>query len=102
MFPTLDEADGVDPFDVDILDAWACGPVPSSGGRYAAQFILAVWSGRVGRVGSRPTRDSEGSWIFNVETAWKCGPFDVVDALGTWDAQHRSAFLEWAANPWWP
>ena len=29
------------------------------------------------------------------------GRFDVVEAMAVWDADHRTAFLEWTKNPWW-
>ncbi len=104
-FPTLRSAAGVDPFDVDELDAWACGPAPCHGGLWSARFVLAVWSGQMGRV--KPSRkiknpDWEGDRRFPVDTVWKSGLFDVVLALATWDQQHRVAFLAWAREPWWP
>lgn len=102
-FPTLHKADGVEPFDAEKLDAWACSGAPSHGGLYAARFILAMWSGRAGVVG-KPRRDKKswnGEWRFPINTSWRCGPFDIIDALGTWDDYHRSAFIEWAVNPWW-
>lgn len=78
-FPTLRSARGVVPFDPEELDRWACGPVPSSGGLYAAQFVLAVW---------------------NNYAEWQCGKIDIIRALNTWDAAHREAFLAWAEDPW--
>jgi hypothetical protein len=33
---------------------------------------------------------------------WNLAPgFNVVEAMGTWDAEHRRAFVEWVKNPWW-
>lgn len=80
-FPTLaHQAEGLDPWHADRFERWACGPVPSSGARFAAQFILSVW---------RPHAE------------WRCGPFLIVPAMGTWDADHRAAFAAWAAaDPW--
>lgn len=79
-FPTLArQAEGLDPWDPDKFEHWACGPVPSSGAAHAARFILALW---------RP------------HGAWRCGPFLVVPAMGTWDAAHRAAFATWAADAW--
>ncbi len=103
-FPTLDRADGVHPFDPELFDEWTCGP-RCHGAIYAGRFILAVWSGRAGRVGKPRRRlkgPAEGEWAFPVETPWRSGPFDVVDALGTWDGAHRAAFAAWAQDPWWP
>ena len=106
-FPTLrGNVSGVDPWDPNKFDSWASGPVPGHGARYAAQFILAVWNGRGGHLGKprkTPAGDSwHGIWRFNVDTPWRCGPFDLVDALSTWDDRHREAFIEWAQKPWWP
>ncbi len=105
-FPTLRGADGVEPFDPVVLDEWACGPAPCHGGLLAARFVLAVFHGSAGRVGKRrktPERDEwRGAHRFSVDTQWRCGIFDIVDALGTWDHAHRSAFVAWAREPWWP
>lgn len=80
-FPTLTAAKGLEPWSPEELEAWACGPVPGSGALHAARFVLAVW---------------------NANASWECGGFEVVKALGAWDAAHRAAFLSWAAQPWWP
>jgi len=105
-FPTLEIAPGVEPFDPDRLDEWASSGAPSHGALYAARFILAVWAGRAGRMGkARKSRKKDGwhgEWSFSLVTPWRCGPFDVVDALGTWDWHHRNAFVAWAQGPWWP
>jgi hypothetical protein len=79
-FPTLaQQADGLDPFDPEKLDRWACGPVPSSGALHAARFVLGV---------------------FNPRARWQCGRFDALAAIGTWDQAHRAAFVSWVASPW--
>lgn len=78
-FPTLCRAPGVRPFDAEVLDTWASGPAPSSGAFHAARFVLAV---------------------FNNRAPWQCGRFDIVEAMWTWDAAHRQAFLGWARAPW--
>jgi hypothetical protein len=79
-FPTLHEAAGVCPWEAVRLDAWACGPAPGSGALHAARFVLAVWDNAA---------------------EWRCGRFDAVEALASWDAPHRGAFLTWVAKPWW-
>jgi hypothetical protein len=78
--PTLTGAAGVSPWNLTEFDAWACGPAPGHGARFAAQFVLAVW---------------------NNDVDWRCGRFDVVEALSVWDDAHRSVFLAWALAPWW-
>lgn len=55
----------------------------SSGERYAALFVASVWN-------PYDAKRRRG-WTFN-----------VVEALGTWDSGNRRAFLNWAANPYWP
>jgi hypothetical protein len=80
-FPTLEGRPGVTPWEPDELDQWASGPAPSHGGLCAARFVLAVWDPR---------------------HTWQCGRFDLMEALGCWDTNHRGAFVHWAGQPWWP
>ena len=79
-FPTMRNADGVDPWDAERLEAWAKGPL-SHGERVTARFLLSVWD---------PAH------------AWQLDPFDLMEALKIWDPAHHEAFLRWAADPWWP
>lgn len=78
-FPSLKRAPGVAPFDPAKLEAWACGPVPSSGAAHAARFVLHVW---------------------NFRHSWKCGQFDLFAAINVWDEGHAKAFRAWAERPW--
>lgn len=75
--------DKYDLIDLRKLDDWAVAMDPdgSDGVRCTAAFILNLWS----------TREP-----------WKCGKFDVFDALGQWDDDHTAAFREWISNPWRP
>lgn len=105
-FPTLKDAEGLYPFDATTFDAWACGP-RCHGARLAAQFILAIYHGRIGKLSDKPrkTPDKHTWWgvhRWNIDSHWRVGPFDVVGALSTWDAEHRAAFIAWASAPWWP
>jgi hypothetical protein len=43
MFPSLRDADGIDPWDSLRLLEWLCGPAPTSGSSEAALFVLGVW-----------------------------------------------------------
>lgn len=105
QFPTLRRAEGLVPFDPEKLDRWAC-TTASHGGLFAARFVLSVWSGRGARYKyTKRLKDKQGevyAHLFRVETPWRAGPFDAVDAMGTWDAAHREAFLSWVRDPWWP
>ena len=79
-FPSMRYASGVEPWDAVELDAWGNGPC-SHGKRVTAQFLLNVWD---------PSTD------------WKCGRFDLMEALNVWPPSHREPFLRWASDPWWP
>ena len=79
-FPALQIADGVNPFDANVLDEWAAGPC-SHGEKCLARFILAVWS---------PGEE------------WKSGKFDFMESYQIWSDNHRRAFSAWARDPWWP
>ena len=80
--PCLRGVPGVAPWNAVALDAWATRsrPRPSPEQHYAVQFLLSIW-------------DSQSEW--------RSGCFDVMSALRVWDHQHREAFLSWARNPWW-
>jgi len=44
LFPTLQTADGVAPWNAMAFLEWLCGPAPSSGARWAGLFVLGVWN----------------------------------------------------------
>jgi hypothetical protein len=108
-FPTLRDArwkgrDALDPFEPERLIEWARAHA-SFTAWLSVRFVLAVYSGSVGQIGvparvnhmknSQPYRCAVGLDL-------PVQPFDVVDALAHWDAEHREAFLAWARAPWWP
>lgn len=80
--PCLRGVPGVAPWNAIALDAWATRsrPRPRPEQHYAVQFLLSVW---------------------DPQSEWRSGCFDVMGALRVWDRQHREAFLSWARNPWW-
>jgi hypothetical protein len=80
-FPSMAKASGVALWDAHTLDGWAAETPLSHGELVTARFLLAVWD---------PARE------------WRCGRFDLMEALRVWDEQHRAAFLAWAEDPWWP
>lgn len=70
---------GASPWDADLLDASYAGA--SHGEKVTIAFLLNVW---------------------NPGHEWKCGKFDLIDAISVWDRGKREAFLSWAADPFWP
>ncbi len=82
-FPELERRAPIHPFDALELARWAKSGAPGHGGRCAALFVLSVWN---------PYDYAK----------WKAGRFDVHEALGVWDDDHRAAFLAWVKDPWWP
>jgi hypothetical protein len=78
-FPCLRGAPGVAGlWNALALDGWAA-TVASSGETHSARFVLGVW---------------------NSHEKWRCGRFDLFDALGVWDHKHLEPFLAWVENPW--
>ena len=65
------------------LERWACSADACESGAHAARFVLGVWDRRYG--------DGE----------WACGPFRFHHAYRKWDDEHRAAFMQWLAEPWW-
>ena len=80
-FPVLRSAPGVRPWVPEYLVKWISGPAPCEEARHAARFLL---------------------WLWDDKKDWGCPAFDVMAALQVWDKDHRTVFLEWANNPWWP
>jgi hypothetical protein len=80
-FHSLRKAPGVALWDADTLDKWVTETPISDGERVTARFVLAVWD---------PNHD------------WRCGKFDLMEALRIWDEDHHRAFLTWVQEPWWP
>jgi hypothetical protein len=94
LFPTLRDAAGVKPWDVEAFVAWTCGPAPGGGAREAARFVLQVWN-----FDEDWTAYAQGLGI-------ECGsaliPFNVVRAMNRWDRDHAEAMLEWLRAPFYP
>lgn len=78
-FPSLHRAPGVlEQWSANALDEWAA-TVASSGEKHSARFVLGVW---------------------NQYEEWRCGRFDLIEAVGTWDSRHHLAFMRWIEEPW--
>lgn len=78
-FPALASASGLRPFDAASLDRWASDSARSAPERDCAAFVLHVF-------------DRRADWGV---------PFDVMEVMQRWDESARSAFVEWAHQPWW-
>lgn len=77
--PPIRKAPGAAPFDAVKFDKWAAGGA-SSHEKILARFILKIW---------------------NHDTKWKCGEFDITD-VALLDAPYRAVIMKWVANPSFP
>ena len=68
-------------FDAGKFDRWAVDQSFGHGASCACQFVLSVWN-------------------YN-NKKWEIGCFDIHDAMGCWDDEHRAAFCFWAEDPFW-
>lgn len=66
---------------LEILATWA-HDTDSKSGRWAAIFVLYIWS-------------------TTLPEAYNLPAFDLHAAIGAWDVQQRAAFARWAADPFW-
>ena len=80
-FPSLFDADGVHPWEPERFQAALLSGSPAAEALHAGRFVLSVW---------------------NPRQAWALGAFDLHEALGCWDEEHREAFGAWVSSPWWP
>ena len=94
-FPTLRGVPGTSPWDQTTFAQWASGPAPSRAMRLAAAFVLSVWNGC--------TPEDGGWWNTSLgDEEYRAGRFDAVEAFGVWDSAHRSAFIAWCQEPFFP
>lgn len=94
-FPTLRGKPGTDPFDAEVLLRWLLDTGgPTAGSSCAARFVLQVW-------------DYGQDWrAFAKQLGirhWRAfQPFNPVEALARWDAEHAQAFLAYCELPFHP
>lgn len=80
-FPTLTEQfPGVSPWNPAALEA-AARRGACSGAIHAVKFLLNVW---------------------NSDRKWKIGQFNLMGAMGCWDARHRAALRVYLEDPFFP
>lgn len=96
-FPSMCSVDGAGGgWNIGGVIAWLNSGAPTSGSRWAAMFLLSVWS---------PTtnwRDDLGTHGIDIPADSPHCRFDVNRAMQSWDAAHRAAFVAWAKDPFWP
>ena len=93
-FPSLRGAADTDPWDVTRFVRWLCDGRPG-GALRAGRFVLHVWNA--------DADFRELGRELGIEGADEClKPFNLSEALGVWDEEHRKAFLAWAEAPVWP
>ena len=80
QFESLAAAPGLRPWSPGLLARWGRGCGYGSSELSAVRFVLWVWAPRV---------------------IWPCGRFELFEALLSWGASERLAFMAWAARPWW-
>ncbi len=85
----LSNADGLDPWDVEVFYGWSVEHLHTATLRDCARFVLTVWNDGI-------------IDAFDTERDNKLGPFDAMKAMARWDHAHRAAFAAWTADPWWP
>ncbi len=88
-FHALAKADGIDPWDPDLLYRWSLEHLRADTERHCARFILSVWN----------QTDYEE---LDAESDNPLGRFDALRAITDWDHAHRAVFATWTADPWWP
>ena len=88
-FHALANADGIDPWDPDLLYRWSLEHLHTDAERHCGRFILGVWN-------------QDDFEELDAENGGQLGRFDALRAVAAWDHAHRAAFATWTADPWWP
>ncbi len=94
MFPTLAGAEGAEPWAPEALMRWSVSGVATSGAAHAVAFLLNVWNSR--------TDWRAVAAELGIEGSGERFAFNVGEAIGCWDRQHREAFLAWCRDPFHP
>lgn len=92
-FPSLADADGIEPWDAMRFLRWACTADLTSGRLHAVRFVLQVWNPSTNWIKTAAAHDLDGGHLL---------PFNVIEACGVWDETHRAACLAWIELPFYP
>ena len=95
LFPSLREAPGANPWNVDQFLPWATSGVLSHGEVLAAKFVLSVWN---------PSTNWEKAAQEQqlLEAGETFSRFDLFEAMNVWDQEHIGAALAWIELPFFP
>lgn len=93
-FPSLRHVAGADPWDATKMLRFAC-EAHSHGEQLAARFVLSVWN-----CNTDWNHEAHREGFLSGEERLR--PFDIFEAFGTWDHEHRAAALAWLNDPFWP
>lgn len=95
-FPSLArlEGAGVGRWNEDAVLAWTCSGI-SHGEALAGRFVLSVWNSATdwNEIAHADGLLEEGAALRR---------FDLFEAWGVWDLEHREAALAWLGDPFWP
>lgn len=94
LFPSLSGRPGTEPWDAIAMLRYLCTGGGSHGEKLAARFLLGVWSPDENWV-----EVAKNNGISNAETVKR---FDIFEAVGAWDDEHRLALHTWIETPFWP
>jgi hypothetical protein len=95
LFPSLRDADGVEPWDSINLLRWALSG-KSHGEALAAKFVLSVWNS------TTDWEEIARDHGIITEPDHHFSRFDLYEAMGVWDYEHVNAMLAWLQLPFWP
>lgn len=73
MFPSLNQAEGIWPWNPERLDVWASELGRTDVEVHTARYVLKIWNG---------------------DMEWACGVFDQNAALKCWDQTHLNAYMK--------
>jgi hypothetical protein len=93
-FLSLAGAPGLEPWNVDTFLPWLCSPERHPSALHAGRFLLGVWN---------PGADwQELAAELGLSQCASARPFNLLEAVETWDAEHLAAAVAWMDAPFWP
>ena len=93
-FPSLAGAPGLEPWNVDAFLPWLCSPEREATAVHAGRFLLGVWN--------PSTAWQEVAAELGVSQCTGARPFNLMEAVESWDGEHLAAAVAWMDAPFWP